>query len=385
MDKHLLFDILSQPTAPYRERHVIRVIMRALQKRGVPHFQDPVGNIIIGVKSRAEYLARIQKKTKEPVRVFIAHLDHPGFHGVKWVTKKLLAIQWYGGSPTKLLNGAALWSGDARGWLSEGKLVRPKMHKSGRWLEKGFIQFKDEQTRAKQPDATKIYGGFRFRAPVWEKNQILYTKAADDLIGAFAITSVGLDFKKMKGDHFLGVLTRAEEVGFIGAIGHLELGWLQKAKRPVVAVSLEASRTLPGAKIGAGPVVRLGDRATVFNPNALKVFAGVAEKVLPKKHQKRVMDGGTCEATAATAYGFPAIGISVPLGNYHNESYEGGPDSRGHRGPGPEFVHLNDIEGMLKLCQALVKPGLPWAQPWEKQRRKLKQSFRKSARLLKNI
>ena len=37
------------------------------------------------------------------------------------------------------------------------------------------------------------------------------------------------------------------------------------------------------------------------------------------------MDGGACEATAALASGIPAIGISVPLGNYHNESFEGAP------------------------------------------------------------
>ena len=45
------------------------------------------------------------------------------------------------------------------------------------------------------------------------------------------------------------------------------------------------------------------------------------------------MDGGTCEATTATVYGYPCVGISVPLGNYHNQCFEGGPDSRGPLGP----------------------------------------------------
>jgi hypothetical protein len=66
-------------------------------------------------------------------------------------------------------------------------------------------------------------------------------------------------------------------------------------------------------------------------------------------------------ATAATAYGFPAIGISVPLGDYHNQEFEGGSECRGKNGPAPEFVHRRDIEGMLKLCRALLRPRLPGA------------------------
>ncbi len=73
----------------------------------------------------------------------------------------------------------------------------------------------------------------------------------------------------------------------------------------MVGVSLEASRTLPGAVVGKGPVVRLGDRRTVFDAGALKVLSELAERVLPGGHQRRIMEGGVCEATAATVYGLP--------------------------------------------------------------------------------
>jgi len=167
------------------------------------------------------------------------------------------------------------------------------------------------------------------------------------------------------------LLTRAEEVGFIGAIAHFKLGWLDKATRPVVCISLEASRTLPGAVVGKGPVVRLGDRRTVFNADYLKVLSDLAERMLKGKHQKRVMDGGACEATAATVFGLPAIGISLPLGNYHNQGLEGGPECRAPGGPAPEFVHLNDVENELKLCQSLMLPGLGWTDPWKEQKKLL--------------
>jgi endoglucanase len=95
------------------------------------------------------------------------------------------------------------------------------------------------------------------------------------------------------------------------------------------------------------------------------------------------MDGGTCEATAAIAWGLPAIGISVPLGNYHNQGLEGGPDCAGPDGPAPEFVHLDDIDGLLKLCRGLMQPGLAWAGPWKEQRARLQKNYRRYRHYLK--
>jgi endoglucanase len=162
----------------------------------------------------------------------------------------------------------------------------------------------------------------------------------------------------------------------VGAIEHFELAWHQKAKREVIAVSLETSRTLPGADIGKGPVVRLGDRKTVFHPDYLQVLTDLAQKHLPNAHQRRIMDGGSCEATAATVYGLPAIGLSVPLGNYHNQGFQGGPDCAGPEGPAPEFVHKSDVEGVLKLVRALATPNLPWADPWTAYRKNFKKSLK---------
>lgn len=378
MNNELLFDILSEPTAPFRESHVVRTIERLLSEAGVPHFQDPVGNILIGIGSKKEYAALLASRSSEPVRVFIAHMDHPGFHGVRWRSNRALEVKWLGGTPRKFLNGARVWLADSGAFRAEGTLKEAKLLPNGAALQSGVIRFK---TAVDGMKASELFGGFKFRAPVWRKGDLLYTKAADDLVGATVLSSLGMELAKTrrrskgsKGPAFIGLLTRAEEVGFIGAIGHFELGWIQKAKRPVLCVSLETSRALPGAEIGKGPVVRLGDRATTFHPGSLNIFSGLARKVLPDRHQRRIMDGGTCEGTVSTAYGFPTVGISIPLGNYHNQSFEGGPDSRGPLGPAPEFVHLKDINGMRALCKALLTANLPWQDPWGE---KLKQ-FRAS-------
>lgn len=390
----LLHSVLSQPSAPFRERHVLELLKHELEQGGVPHFIDPVGNLVLGASSKADYLKVLKTRSKEPLRLYIAHTDHPGFHGESWIGQAKgdtaqLAITWHGGSPIADIENAKVWLASRDGLAGEGRFVSAKLIPSGRALESGIVSVPAE-LRVRFPKATDLYGGFAFRAPVWQEGRVIYTKAADDLVGSFAIVSLALDlFKKgrksSKRPPFLALLTRAEEVGFIGAIGHFELGWIKQAKRPVLCVSLETSRQLPGAEIGKGPVVRLGDKTGVFSSNYLRAFTDVANKQLAGRHQKRVMDGGTCEATAAIAYGLPAVGISVPLGNYHNMNFEGGPDSSSQSlGPAPEFVHMDDIQGLLELCHALLDTGIDWSNPWSAKLKEFRKELKDYGKLLKS-
>ena len=384
----LLCEVLSQPTAPFREKHALACLTRALESGAVPHFRDPIGNLVVGAGSRAEYARLLARKDREPVRFFVAHTDHPGFHGTSWRAPDELEFKWHGGSPLKHFEGATVWLATAEGSAGEGTVLEAKLTESGRALDRGVVRVPSElRTRFPRAAPSDIYGGFGFRAPWWIEGRLIHTKAADDLVGAFAIVSTSLDLfakrRRGKAPPFLALLSRAEEVGFIGTIGHLELGWLGRAKRSVLGVSLETSKTLPGAEIGQGPVVRLGDRMTTFDSGATRVFTGIAEKKLPGRHQRRIMDGGSCEASALTAYGIPCVGISVPLGNYHNQSFQGGPDSRGPDGPAPEFVHLDDVQGLLTLCGALMEPGAAWDKPWMARRQDFKKSLLAARALLK--
>ncbi len=378
----MLIELLSRPTAPFREHHVIRQIGEILERGRVPAFQDTSGNWVVGVASPAAY-KRLLCETGETLKFFIAHMDHPGFHGARWVTPEDLEIKWHGGAPAKHVQGARVWLANERAHLGDGFFTEVVLDASKRRLMGGNIHV--NFALSPRPRANTLFGGFAFRAPVWRSGKRLYTQAADDLIGVFALLNTALTLYRRRtsaAPAFLGLITRAEEVGFVGALAHFDLGWLAAARRPLMCISLEASRTLPGACIGKGPIVRLGDKCTVFSAQGIAVLTELAARLLPNAHQRRIMDGGACEATAAIAYGLPAIGISVPLGNYHNQGLEGGPDCAHALGPAPEFVHLDDVAGMLTLCTGLMQKDLPWPDAFAQQRQRLQKTLHKYRPLL---
>lgn len=363
-----------------------RWVCTELTSCGVPHFTDPIGNIVVGVESKTAYRAKVRQRSKSLIRFFIAHMDHPGFHGVRWLANRRLLVRWHGGAPVRYLRGARVWLAAEGEEEIAGRVATVTLNPSRRILDTAEVVCGSWPSVRQRPAAADLFGAFQFHAPVWQDGTRLYTRVADDLVGVYAIVESAKTFFRSRnnpqGTDFLALISRAEEVGFVGAIGHFNLGWLQSATRPVIVVSLEASRTLPGARVGEGPVVRLGDRRTVFTPDALQALTALAEKKLPGQHQRRVMEGGTCEGTAAMAFGFPVMALSVPLGNYHNQGFEGGPDGVKLNGPAPEYVDIRDVERMIKLCESIMTPAFDLSDPWLGTRHRLLKNYRKYQSLL---
>jgi endoglucanase len=59
-------------------------------------------------------------------------------------------------------------------------------------------------------------------------------------------------------------------------------------------------------------------------------------------HQRALMSGGVCEATAYQLYDYRTAGLCVALGNYHNC----GPNEQ----IAPEYVSIDDVAGLTRLC-----------------------------------
>ncbi|MGH9891572.1 MAG: hypothetical protein ACREA0_06235, partial [bacterium] len=92
----------------------------------------------------------------------------------------------------------------------------------------------------------------------------------------------------------------------------LEAIRLATVPRGATVVSLERSRALPGAAPGDGVVVGVGDRTTAFDLGLTQALWAAAARVAARdrgfSYRRRLMDGGTCEASAFCASGFRASG-----------------------------------------------------------------------------
>jgi putative aminopeptidase FrvX len=275
--------IVSQPTAPFHEDAVRAEIARQLAGCKSVHLEeDRFGNLI----------ARYQRGKKPPALAFAAHMDHPGYVGREFLG----------------------------------------------WVPKAYLR--------KKP-ATQKFGTFR----MWDlpdfqvKQDRIYSRACDDLIGCACIVAMlqELDRSKRAGAAY-GLFTRAEEVGFVGAMQLAKSGALPKS---VTVVSLETSSVKGGpVEFGAGPIIRVGDRTSIFDASATALLQDTA-KEREIKHQRALMQGGTCEATAYALYGYRTAALCVALGNYHNC----GPREK----IAPEYVHVGDTVGMAELCLAAVQ------------------------------
>ncbi len=97
--------------------------------------------------------------------------------------------------------------------------------------------------------------------------------------------------------------------------------------------------------MGGGPVVRVGDRLSIFDSEGTAVLMTTAKEQAIRV-QRCLLDAGACEATAMQAAGYRSAGISIPLGNYHNL------DSA--RKITPEYVMMSDVRDLIHLLKALV-------------------------------
>jgi len=366
--------VFSCPTAPYRENWVLEQIAAELNRIGIPYFEDKFGNLIAG--------ARRPQQLKGRQRIgLIAHTDHPGFHLQSQVGKGLWKARWYGGAPQGDLRGAQVAIHNPRfpRRKLKGRITQAKAEghdsRDVDWIWIALPKTKNHVIQKLQnklgPDC---FGAFDFPGFMKRGNRI-FTRAADDLAGCVTILGTLERLKAHERKHFVGIFTRAEEVGFRGALGTLYSNTIPKS---VLCISLEASRTLPGARLGKGPVIRLGDRRTLFDSQIIGAL-DTAALLLKKKNksflvQRRIMDGGTCEATPFNLYGRRCAGLAVPLGNYHNQ----GRDGR----PAPEFIDLRDLERNVLLCVATVRYLTKTPKPFNDLDRALREGFRKDLKLL---
>ena len=301
--------ILGQPTAPFHEDAVRGEICQQLAQ--CPH-------VTLEIDDYQNLIAVYSNGDAPPRYAFAAHMDHPGFVGG----------QFMGGVPKEFLDR------------------RPPTRDFGAFAMWDLPAFALEHSR-------------------------IYSRACDDLIGCAAIVAMFHELERAGAEGACyGLFTRAEEVGLVGATLLAQSG---RIPRDVTVISLETSSERGGsARMGAGVVVRVGDRTTIFDDLATATLARLAkENDIP--FQRCLMSGGTCEGTSFQLHGYRTGALCVALGNYHNC----GPDTT----IDSEYVSLSDVESLTRLCVAAASAG-EVADPHEALRAKFEKAVEKYRRML---
>ena len=335
LHRKILHDVLSLPTAPFAEHYVIEHVRSFCERRGVHVTADAAGNLLA-------HLRVGKRRIKRPVCI-TAHLDHPGFVADRMVSRRRVRAFWRGGVPKEYFVGS-----DVR-FFVDGAWTPGKVRSITLTTRDGRERVDTALIDVSDAVPKGAIGMWDFGDPVARGTRI-HARACDDLAGASAMLCAMDELVRGRDAceaYFL--FTRAEEVGFIGAIAAARARTIPKN---CFVVAMETSSERPFAKMGDGPICRVGDRTSAFTP-AVTAFCYRVARELAKEdrrfqYQRKLMDGGTCESSAYCALGYEATGICIALGNYHNVDAK-------RKKIGPEYVDLDDFENVVKWFVELAR------------------------------
>ncbi len=369
--RKILLDVLALPTAPFSEECVRQFVFDSCLRYGLKVREDKAGNVLAHYRHPAARVAR-------PV-CLCGHLDHPGFRAGRTRADGTLQARWLGGVPPDYFHGAKVRFFSEGRWAF-GQVRAITLRTLG--LERPQPMVHTAEIEIRRPAGATVRptapGMWDFPDPRIVGKRVL-ARACDDLAGVAAIlcSIETLARRKARTEAYF-LFTRAEEVGFIGAIAACRRKTIP-AKCLVIAV--ETSSVLPGVIMGGGPILRVGDRSSVFTPHLTAWCGRVAEALSCKDakftFQRKLMDGGSCESSAYCQLGYDATGICIALGNYHN-------CDRAKRRLAPEYVHLDDVANLIRWFAALTTARQALTPGDVRLGKRLGQLERRYARLLGN-
>lgn len=329
---HPALQILSVPTAPGHEGIVAEFVRDWLRTIRVPFREDAHGNLI----------AKLHSPGAPSSVAFSVHMDHPGFEVLRSDGRHLEAA-FLGGVP--------------RAWFRRGVPVE-FFDDRGKVIALAEVVRVMRWDRRQRRIRLRVKSGFTRPGAfgMWKLSPLKLNRArthvvsrvCDDLAGCAAVLAMLAELAGRRAKvRVTALFTRREEIGLEGAFEVAAEGALPRST-PVI--SIETSKALASAPQGAGPIARVGDRSSVFDPAVTQRLCVIAQALQKKdgfRSQRKLMDGGTCEATAYLERGYRAGGLCVALGNYHNCAPKGRIAA--------ENIHLDDWHGLVKWMVATAR------------------------------
>ncbi|MBC7835798.1 MAG: hypothetical protein H7Y88_11965 [Phycisphaerales bacterium] len=379
-----LIDLTQLPTAAGREDRVIRWVRDwAARHPSLALAEDRAGNLIVTRREAPP------SSPDNPPLYITAHLDHPAFVVERIVGPGTLELSFRGGVMDAFFEHAPVRvyprSVDAADGSLPAVLTGPA---PGVGSPFGKLYIAELDSRSARAASTLAVGD----VATWELPPArvidgnLHTHACDDLAAlAAAVCTMERLIQAPATQDVRLLFTRAEEIGFLGAIAACKLGTMPRGSR---VLALENSRAFPDSPIGGGPIVRVGDRISIFHPQLTAACAKRAEELFARPAtphasqttaqigvpaarpwQRKLMAGGACEASVFCSYGYASTCLCLPLGNYHNMAHlaelQAGTYDAAKLGPpraAPEFISVDDFNGLVDLLVGLGQ-SLPTIDP----------------------
>ncbi len=348
----ILEQLCLQPAVSYHEWRVAREISTILSDYGIDARRDRWGNII----------AEINGDESKPPLVFVAHMDHPGFEAIEAVEvsedEELIVAEPRGGLGARtydLGTGVRIIARDGTtmyGTIESHGLLHQVGNGRFARTDRVMIQPETDVTVRKASDLTYPAAVVLDLDSFSVDGEFIRGRQLDDLAGCAAILAALITVKNDASNNrpIVGLFTRAEEVGLVGAA-------LAAADEVVgkdaLIVSVETSLKSDNAKQGDGVIIRVGDRMTTFDHSAEAVLHAAAFRIAEHrttdgfKVQRALMGAGGCEASAFKAHGYRVTGTSFPLGAWHNTEDDGSII--------PEYIHLDDFKSGVALITEVMR------------------------------
>jgi putative aminopeptidase FrvX len=337
--------VASPPTVPYHEWRALDAIAAELHRIGLVPKRDAYGQLSV-------HLAR---GTAKRALAFVAHTDHPGFELID-VSGTRGRARFRGGIDATFFRGSFPLHVHRDG-IAAGHQATGRNYVHDPVVPDWSAGYCDIQLESGANGPLAIGDWAVLDLPAFEhRGSELHLRSADDLAGCALIIST-LEALRDETRPFSvhAVFTRAEEPGLFGARLVAESGDLP---RDAYIVSVEASNSRH-APAGAGIVVRAGDYHNTFS-NEAERYLRVAQERLAERGiatQRRLLPGGTCEASAFVRLGWTATGIALPNTGYHNAGLDGGLVA--------EMIRIEDLlSGVALAAEAAVAAGNDDSESW---------------------
>lgn len=348
----LIQQLLAIPTMSFHEEGIAAFVHWYALGIGLSVRRDRFGNVLVYHGARPSGV------------IFNAHMDHPGFEVVSSHRRAARVALW-GKVDPRICQGARAVIHTATG--SHRVRIGKRLQS---YTAEGRPIF---EVSSKHTFEQGDFGHFDLPA-INMRGNLVYTRAADNLMSVAAILDF---FTRLIETRFnaVGLFTRGEEAGFLGAFGAMDGAFIPKHMPLIVLECSSASHAC--VDIGAGPVIRVGDWQSSYDPTIDCWIRETADTLAKKKsgfaYQRQLLPGGRCEACVYTAAGYRTGGIALPLGNYHNQ---------GKRGPAPEFVSIADYERMVLLMMELARAPIPGKNYMMKSVEPIRKNYRRLQRKL---